>query len=287
MTGNIDTLPQATYIVTGATGGIGSAIARALVERGVPRLLLACRDSARAASLAGRLKSGCPSSPTAISFLRLDLGDMASVREFARTVIADGHPVAALINNAGTMPSRVTLSADGIESATTTNLISTVLLTELLLPVLADGGSIIMTTSMTRRIVRLRPDWLQHAADYHGFLRRFKTYGRSKLMLTHYAADLALRLAPRGIRVNCADPGIVDSGIIRLDNPVIDRIADIFFRPLISTTVQGANAALSALDSAVTSHIFTTSGRSKPIPAAYLADKLHATVMTDLSTIIA
>lgn len=280
------TTTTGTYIVTGATGGIGSAIADALMKRGVGRVVLACRDTARADALASRLKEAHPSSPTELRSVRIDLGNMASVRQFAETVIRDCPPLTALINNAGTMPSQVTLSDDGIECATATNLVSTALLTSLLIPHIADGGAIVMTTSMTRRIVRLRPDWLKHAASYHGPLRRFKTYGRSKLMLTHYAAELARQLAPRHIRVNCADPGIVDSGILKMDNPVIDRLADIFFRPVISTTAQGANAAMSALDSPLTSRIFTTSGNSRPIPSSYIGNPLHNHVLAALNRLI-
>ena len=275
-----------TYIVTGATGGIGSAIADALVKRGVGRVILACRDTARADALAARLKEAHLSSPTELRPIHIDLGNMASVRQFAETLIRDCQPLTALINNAGTMPSRVTLSDDGIECATATNLVSTALLTSLLVPHIADGGAIVMTTSMTRRIVKLRPDWLRHAAIYHGPMRRFKTYGRSKLMLTHYAAELARQLAPRHIRVNCADPGIVDSGILKMDNRVIDRLADIFFRPLISTTSDGANAALSALDSPMTSRIFTTSGHSRPIPPSYLTNPLHHRVLADINDLL-
>lgn len=275
-----------TYIVTGATGGIGSAIADALVRRGERRVILACRDTARADALAARLKEAYPSSLTELLPIRIDLGNMASVRQFAETVVRDCQPLTALINNAGTMPSRVTLSDDGIECATATNLVSTALLTSLLVPHIADGGAIVMTTSMTRRIVKLRPDWLRHAAIYHGPMRRFKTYGRSKLMLTHYAAELARQLAPRHIRVNCADPGIVDSGILKMDNRVIDRLADIFFRPLISTTSDGANAALSALDSPMTSRIFTTSGHSRPIPLSYLTNPLHHRVLADINDLL-
>ncbi|MCM1517120.1 MAG: SDR family NAD(P)-dependent oxidoreductase [Pseudoflavonifractor sp.] len=282
MTRSIDKQTEPTYIVTGATGGIGSAIAGQLVSRGIPRLILACRNTSRASALADRLKADYPSSPTVIQPLTLDLSDMTSVRAFADSVISSGDQVTALINNAGTMPPEIIMSKDGIESATATNLVSTVLLTELLLPIMTEGGAIVMTTSMTRKIVRLRPDWLAHAAHYHGFMRRFKTYGRSKLMLTHYAADLSRRLTSRGIRVNCADPGIVDSDILKMDNIVIDRLADLFFRPLISTTAQGANAALSALDSPLTARIFMTSGQSKPIPASYLTDPLHAGVMSRL-----
>ena len=125
---------------------------------------------------------------------------------------------------------------------------------------------------MTRHIAKLRTDWKQHAITHHN---RFTTYGRSKLMLTHYALDLARELAPRGIRVNCSDPGIVDSGIITLGNRVIDMLSDKFFRPLISTPAQGAAPALNAAGTQLTGQIFTLN-HCTPIPERYLRNPLHS-----------
>lgn len=177
------------YIVTGATGGIGGAIAERLVQEGAGRVMIACRNATRAATLAGELRRSYPSSPTVIETGTVDLASMESVRCFASRL--EGRRIAALINNAGVMPGKIVLNADGIEMATATNAVGTALLTELLLPMMADGGAIVFTISVTRLMVRLRPDWISHAASYHGFLRRFKTYGRSKLVITHYAAHLA------------------------------------------------------------------------------------------------
>lgn len=266
-------MKKGVYIVTGATGGIGGAIARRLVTDGVDTLILPCRNDSKAAAVADSLRAHAPASPTRIETAHLDLASLSSVRTFAAAV--DGREIAALINNAGIMPGKVTITTDGIESATATNAVGTALLTELVLPSIVDGGAIVITTSVTRRIVRLRTDWLEHAAAYHGFLRRFKTYGRSKLVLTHYTADLARRVVDRNIRVNCADPGVVDSGIISLGIPSLDRMADMFFRPLISTPDEGANAALSALKSTHTAMIYSPSGRCKPIPDAYTQDPQH------------
>ncbi len=253
-----------TYIVTGATGGIGRAIAEALIARKAPRIILACRNLDRAGSIITQLNSG---GATQLEALPLDLMDNASVERFAHIINSQSrqHPVKALFNNAGIMPGKVTISPQGHESATQTNYISTRRLTELLLPALADGAAIIFTTSMTRRIARFRRDWDQLAIKRHS---RFVTYGRSKKMITAYALDLSRRLSPRGIRVNCSDPGIVDSAIITLGHPVIDRLSNLLFRPLIYTPAQGAAPAIAALTSPHTARIFTLR-RSRPIPATY------------------
>ena len=118
-----------TYIVTGATGGIGRAIAEALIARKAPRIILACRNLDRAGSIIKQLNSG---GATQLEALQLDLMDNASVERFAHIINSQSrqHPVKALFNNAGIMPGKVTISPQGHESATQTNYISTRRLTE-------------------------------------------------------------------------------------------------------------------------------------------------------------
>ena len=50
------------YVVLGATGGIGSALARRVVARG-GRVVLAARDEERLAALSGELDAPSPSTP--------------------------------------------------------------------------------------------------------------------------------------------------------------------------------------------------------------------------------
>lgn len=259
---------EGTCIVTGATGGIGRAITEGLLERGVKRVILACRNEDKCR----RMIESMGERRDALEFMRLDLESFASVRRFAESCALRGMTVAALFNNAGTMPGGVKMTEDGFESATQTNFLSTGLLTELLLPLMPRHASIVFTTSMTRRIVNLCEDWRQRSVERHG---RFTTYGRSKLMLTHYALDLSLRLAKQEITVNCSDPGVVDSAIITMGNPIVDKLSDMIVRPLISTPEEGAAPALEAAETTLTGRIFTRCG-NKPIPVNYQRNSLHA-----------
>ncbi len=263
------------YIVTGATGGIGEAIVAALSSRQAPcHIILAVRSVERGNIIASRY-----SSPEVSTEVRhLDLASLSSVRNFADDIISSGIIVNALINNAGIMPGGVTITTDGIEIATQTNFVSTALLTHLLIPVIADGGAIVFTTSITRYLPKLRRDWQQLAIERH---QRFITYGRSKLMLTHFALELAHQLAPRGIHVNCSDPGVADTGIIRLGHPIVDRLADWIVRPIIHTPQQGATAALRAMSADTTATIFTLHG-SRPIPSKWLKKHDHMALMADI-----
>lgn len=70
----------------------------------------------------------------------------------------------------------------------------------------------------------MRPDGARAADPWS----RFVAYGRSKLLLWKLTQEMAPKLAERGIRVNCATPGVVDTGILSLGWPVVDRLADVF-----------------------------------------------------------
>ena len=266
------TIPH-TYIVTGATGSIGTAIIRTLIARQVPHITLACRNFDRANTLIDTLRQQIPS-PTILTPLHLDLTSFDSVDSFTRQFLQMSIPLKALFNNAGTMPPGIHITPDHHEKATQTNCLATLRLTHSLIPAMPRDSAIIFTTSLTRRFVRPRPDWLQYARTSRHPLRRFTVYGRSKLMLTLYARHLACALSPRHIRVNCSDPGIVDTPIITIDNPLIERLSHHLFRPLINTPDQGAEPAIRALDTPLTATIFTRR-HSTPIPAvapAILAD---------------
>ena len=66
-------MDKATYIVTGATGGIGRAIVEGLIARGVPRIVMACRSMDRAGELIARLDGRS----TDLVAMRLDLESFA------------------------------------------------------------------------------------------------------------------------------------------------------------------------------------------------------------------
>ena len=273
---NTVTTTPPVYIVTGATGGIGRAIVEGLIRDHAPcRIIMAVRNTSRGESLAATLHR--PDS-VSVDVMPLDLASLDSVRRFAATLTDSGTRVTALLNNAGVMPGGVTVTADGLEIATQTNFVSTALLTHLLLPVIDDDGAIVFTTSVTRYLPRLRRDWARLAIRRH---QRFVTYGRSKLMLTHYALHLAESLKERGIRVNCSDPGVADTGIIGLGHPLIDRLADLLVRPIIHTPAQGAAPALRALTADTTATILTYQGNS-PIPRRWLDSPAHHRLMADL-----
>ena len=270
-------------LVTGATGGIGRAIIRQLYADGEPAIIAACRHPERLDSLIATLKREYPDSPSAIVPHRLDLASFSAVVESASELISSGIRLRALVNNAGTMPLLHHVTADGHEEATQVNYLSTVLFTRMLLPIMDNGSTIVFTVSVTRHLTTPRADFDTKALNARGRIAHFINYARSKALLSHYALQLADELRDRHISVCCSDPGVVDSGIITLGIPIIDRAADRLFRPLISTPAQGAAPALRALKKPANGYIFT-SRHTRMLPTSWLTDSNHkAIIMCTLS----
>ena len=82
-------------LVTGASSGIGAAIAREYARRGVP-LILTARRAERLESLADSLRQ-----QVAVDTIAADLSDPHAPRELFETIAARGLSVTHLVNNAG------------------------------------------------------------------------------------------------------------------------------------------------------------------------------------------
>ncbi len=224
-------------LLTGATGGIGREIAAALASAG-ESLILGCRNAEKARSLVAAL-------PGEHEVVEIDLASEKSVR--AAVAALEGKKLKGIIHNAGTMERRFRTDEQGREMTMAVNYWNTQLLTELLLPRLEEGGRIVFTTSLTRYIPFLSKSPEVREKDFSQLL----TYARSKKALTRYAAALAAQ----GVGVNCADPGVVDTGMISMDR-WFDPLADLFFRPFIRSARKGAEPALRAFSSPRTGRIF-------------------------------
>ena len=235
------------YIITGATGGLGRAVSVALALDGKP-LVLACRNVNAAAIFARELiaKTGNED----ISVLKLDLASFEGVRSFVADLKELNRPVAALINNAGVMTRDSRITTDGFEQTVQVNYLSTALLSILTAPLIEIGGRIVFTTSLTRLMSRI-PEQFPYESNFS----QLGTYGRSKLAITLFAVYLTTVLKTSGILVECADPGIVNTNMITL-NRWFDRIADVVFRPIISTPSEGAQSTLKALEATESGLIF-------------------------------
>jgi len=100
-------------VVTGGARGLGAETARVLAAAGA-RVVLAGRDQARGEAAAAQMRAGTGN--RGVEFRGLDLGSLASVREFAAGYLSAARPLHLLVNNAGVMATPLTRTADGFES---------------------------------------------------------------------------------------------------------------------------------------------------------------------------
>ena len=237
-------------IVTGATGAIGRALVEAAIEQGAATVILACRNTDRATQIITELGE----TATRLIPMHLNLESFNSVDDFASQFASLNLPLDGIFNNAGAMPTRLTITADGNELATQVNCLSPIRLTRGLVPLMRENAFVVMTTSLTRKLFRLHGDDPAEWNKTH--FSRYATYGRSKRMLTDATFRLADELADRKIRVNCADPGVVNSRMINV-NRWIDPLANLFFRPFIRSPRKGAMPLLRAAQSSLSASVFT------------------------------
>ncbi len=177
-----------TVLITGAAGGIGSALARAFAAQGA-RLMLLDRPDTALPALGAELDA---------TAAVCDLNDATHVARIAMQVRERWGTLDVLVNNAGT--EYPTPLADGAPDAMArwaslldNNVTSMVRLTQALLPLLPRGASVINQSSIWGRIG----------------VAGFSAYAASKHAVVGLTRSLALELGPRGIRVNAVCPGWV------------------------------------------------------------------------------
>ncbi|WBB57789.1 SDR family NAD(P)-dependent oxidoreductase [Streptomyces sp. WMMC500] len=148
-----------TVVMTGGTSGFGALAAERIAAAGDVRLLLGARRAAAAPRTGTSPDAGSapgtaadPGSAADTEPVPLDLAELASVRAFATAVRErlGGARIDALVLNAGLIrPDADGRTADGFETTFAVNHLAHYLLLRLLLPDLADGAFVSLTTSGT------------------------------------------------------------------------------------------------------------------------------------------
>lgn len=197
-------------IVTGATNGIGLAIARRLAADG-NSVVLVGRSDARLAVARERIATDVPGA--GLGTERADFADLAQVRDLAKR-IADGALPDVVVSNAALVAPLDRRTADGRSRTLTVNhLAPYLLLRKLAEParaarfviVGADPRSLAQAPVDLDDLDFTDPERLGEPVE----LRPFRAYGRTKNMNTMFVYALARRLAGTGITVNGAHPGII------------------------------------------------------------------------------
>jgi NAD(P)-dependent dehydrogenase (short-subunit alcohol dehydrogenase family) len=193
------TLPS-TIVITGATDGLGKALAGALSHRPGTRLILHGRNSERLQQLRSELVGNAAET----TVVRADLAELAQVRQLVAEIGEITGHVSVLVNNAGVSPTGERQeSADGHEMSFAVNYLAPFALTCGLLPLLHAGAParVVNVASLNQTPVDL--DDLDLARNY----TRLRAYASSKFALVSAGMTLAERLDPDVVTVNSVHPG--------------------------------------------------------------------------------
>ncbi|HEY6256252.1 MAG TPA: SDR family NAD(P)-dependent oxidoreductase [Xanthobacteraceae bacterium] len=205
-------MPERVVVITGATSGIGRLAAEALAAQGA-RIVLIARDHGRAEGTLKRLREVTPQ--IAHQAHIADLSSLAGTRQVGERIAAQEPRIDVLINNAGNIFVRRTLTADGLERTFALNHMAYFVLTHALRDrlVAAAPARVVNTASRAHRSNLLDFDDLQMEKHY----RALTAYGRSKLANILFTRELARRLAGTGVTANCLHPGFVATGLGQRD----------------------------------------------------------------------
>jgi NAD(P)-dependent dehydrogenase (short-subunit alcohol dehydrogenase family) len=203
-----------TYLVTGATSGIGLAIMEELARKG-HQLIGVGRSAERCQNNQDKLKDSHPE--CRIQYLTADLSRQSQIHGLAIQVKktleswrVDG--LDGLINNAGTFTYWQKLTTEGFETQWAVNHLAPFLLTNLLIPLLEKKVSSRVITISSGSHYNARLNW----SDIQGLERYnpLKAYKHTKLANVLFTAELNRRLGSESnLRAFAADPGLVNTSI--------------------------------------------------------------------------
>ncbi|GAC1550211.1 MAG: SDR family oxidoreductase [Herpetosiphon sp.] len=191
-------------LVTGATSGIGEVTARELARMGATVIIVG-RNQARTEAMVASISQSTGNNN--VEYLLADLSVQRQVHQLAEQFKDRYSRLDVLVNNAGGIIPRRTLTEDGLELTFAVNHLAYFLLTELLLDVLKASAParIVNVSSDAHRTGHIAFDDLQAAQNYGSF----RAYSQSKLANVLFTYELARRLEGTGVTANCLHPGVV------------------------------------------------------------------------------
>jgi NAD(P)-dependent dehydrogenase (short-subunit alcohol dehydrogenase family) len=190
-------------VVTGVTGSIGAAAARALL-RERHHVVLVARDEEKARAVADGIVGA------SFSVVGADLSSLQSVRAAAERIRREHPATHALVNVAAVMSMSRKLTADGAELMFGTNHLGPYLFSRLLLPsLLAGRGRVVNVTAPSTVLPRF--DDLDGAAKFSAL----QAFGASKMCNLLFTLAWERRYGSQGVHAVAFHPGLVRSTLLR------------------------------------------------------------------------
>lgn len=181
-----------TAVITGGNSGIGLATAKRFVEEGAYIYITGRRQDA--------LDRAVKEIGSHVTAVQADVAEAGDMERLYGQIKADGKGVDILFANAGIVEAKTLgeIDEDNFDKQFNTNVRGVVNTVQKALPILKDGGSIIITGSL---------------ASDKGMLG-YDIYGATKAAVKYFAKTWALALKGRNIRVNTIAPGPIDTPIM-------------------------------------------------------------------------
>lgn len=204
----MDRLKDKTVLITGASRGLGREVALEFARQGAAGIALVARDKAALQSVRDELKEIAPQAKALV--IAADLSRPEDVERVAAAALSQfGGRLDVLVNNASSlgptpMPYLLDYPLEDFRAVLDVNLIAPFLLIKNVLPAMVErGGSVINVTSDAGRV------------GYPGW----GAYGISKFGIEGMSETWAAELEGSGVRVNCVDPGDMNTAMHRAAEP--------------------------------------------------------------------
>jgi short-subunit dehydrogenase len=204
----MSSLSEQVILITGASAGIGAALARVLATN-YPGICLVL--AARSVEKLSRVADDCSKAGADVLIMPTDIAQVEQVNALVNAAIARFHRVDVLVNNAGygQMGPIELIPTSAVQRQFQVNLLGTIALTQALIPIMRNqgGGKIINISSLGGKI----------AFPFGGL------YSASKFAIEALSDALRQELEPFNIRVSVIEPGPVSTEFFEVVDREIDR----------------------------------------------------------------
>lgn len=226
-------------VVTGATAGIGAAMAESFTRLGATVHLVG-RDEAKVRRRAGEIR-GTVSGAQVVEEV-CDVSDLDAVRAWTGDLANRIDALHGLVHNAGVMPKQRAETKQGNEIQFATHVLGPHLMTENLLAVLNAAGeaAVVFMSSGGMYSAPLKRWGTSELESTGGDYNGVRVYARTKRMQVVLAEAWARRLATSPVRVYSTHPGWVETPGVADALPGFRRLT----RPLLRDAADGADTAV-------------------------------------------
>ena len=220
-------IEQQTILITGATDGLGRAVAHELAARGAT-LLLHGRSEDRGRQTVAEIRAQAPNAT--LTYYRADFDSLSEIRGLAERILAEHDRLDVVLNNAALgIDSVRRVSRDGLEATFQVDYLAPYMLSYLLEPLLITSAPsrIVNVASAGQAPIGFEDVMLERSYD------GVQAYCQAKLAEIMLTLDQAAALSGAGVTVNCVHPALnmptkIVTHMFTPDSEIADGVRSVF-----------------------------------------------------------